>query len=132
LKTEAKSRPDFLTSLLNLIASSDVSLPVRQAAALFFKNFVREHWKVRSDKPPPLLYLLCSCVFQDDAPDQQIITAENRNLIKSEVIALVAMVPPILQLPLGDTIAIIADTDFYQNWLNLVPVCLLPPSFDNI
>jgi hypothetical protein len=32
------------------------------------------------------------------------------------------MVPPILQLPLGDTIGIIADTDFYQDWLNLVPV----------
>lgn len=32
------------------------------------------------------------------------------------------MVPPILQLPLGDTIGIIADTDFYKDWLNLVPV----------
>lgn len=32
------------------------------------------------------------------------------------------MVPPILQLPLGDTIGIIADSDFYQGWLNLVPV----------
>jgi len=70
--------------------------------------------------------------FQDDAPDQQIITAENRNFIKSEVVALVAMVPPILQLPLGDTVAIIADTDFYQNWLNLVPVFLLSPSFYHI
>jgi hypothetical protein len=37
------------------------------------------------------------------------------------------MVPPILQLPLGDTIGIIADTDFYQQWLNLVPVF---PNFD--
>lgn len=51
LKTEAKTRPDFLTSLLNLIASADVSLPIRQAAALFFKNFVREHWKVRNTIP---------------------------------------------------------------------------------
>jgi hypothetical protein len=50
LKTEAQSRADFLTGLLNLIASSDVALPIRQAAALFFKNFVREHWKV----PTPL------------------------------------------------------------------------------
>jgi len=32
------------------------------------------------------------------------------------------MVPPIIQLPLGDTIGVIADTDFYQEWLNLVPV----------
>jgi hypothetical protein len=60
--------------------------------------------------------------MKDDASDQLIISADNRNLIKSEVVALVAMVPPILQLPLGDTIGMIADTDFYQNWLNLVPV----------
>jgi hypothetical protein len=32
------------------------------------------------------------------------------------------MVPPLIQLPLGDTIGIIADSDFYQGWLNLVPV----------
>jgi hypothetical protein len=50
LKNEAQSRADFLTGLLNLIASNDVALPIRQAAALFFKNFVREHWKV----PTPL------------------------------------------------------------------------------
>jgi len=37
-------------------------------------------------------------------------------------VGLVAMVPPLLQLPLGDTIGIIADTDFYKYWDNLVPV----------
>ena len=58
---------------------------------------------------------------------QQIITLDHRNVVKEQVVALVAMVPPILQLPLGDTIGIIADTDFYQQWLNLVPVS---PSFD--
>jgi hypothetical protein len=36
------------------------------------------------------------------------------------------MVPPIIQVPLGDTIGIIADSDFYQQWDNLVPVCPLP------
>jgi hypothetical protein len=58
LKTEAKTRADFLTSLLNLIASNDVALPIRQAAALFFKNFVREHWKVPTPLPPHLSGML--------------------------------------------------------------------------
>jgi hypothetical protein len=40
------------------------------------------------------------------------------------------MVPPILQLPLGDTIGIIADTDFYKDWLNLVPVYHIVGCFD--
>jgi len=63
-----------------------------------------------------------------DDEQQQIITPDNRNVIKQQVVALVAMVPPLLQLPLGDTVGIIADTDFYQQWLNLVPVF---PDFDN-
>jgi hypothetical protein len=40
------------------------------------------------------------------------------------------MVPPILQLPLGDTISVIADTDFYEQWLNLVPVLLFWTTID--
>ena len=50
------------------------------------------------------------------------ITPGNRNVIKTQVVALVAMVPPIIQLPLGDTIGIIADSDFHKEWMNLVPV----------
>lgn len=47
LKNEARTQPDFLTNLLTLIAAPQVALPIRQAAALFFKNFVRQNWKVR-------------------------------------------------------------------------------------
>jgi hypothetical protein len=46
LKNEASTRPDFLGNLLNLIATPQIALPIRQAAALFFKNFVRQNWKV--------------------------------------------------------------------------------------
>jgi len=49
LKNEASSQTDFLVSLLNLIATAGVALPIRQAGALFFKNFVRQNWKV--EKP---------------------------------------------------------------------------------
>ena len=50
LKHEARRDPDFLTKLLTLIAASQVALPIRQAAALFFKNFVRQNWKVHTSK----------------------------------------------------------------------------------
>jgi hypothetical protein len=46
LKSDARTNPNFLASLLTLIAEAQIALPVRQAAALFFKNFVRENWKV--------------------------------------------------------------------------------------
>jgi len=48
LKNEASTQPNFLGTLLNLIAAPQVALPIRQAAALFFKNFVRQNWKVFS------------------------------------------------------------------------------------
>jgi Importin-beta N-terminal domain len=50
LKNEARRNPDFLTNLLTLIAAPQVALPVRQAAALFFKNFVRQNWRVCTQK----------------------------------------------------------------------------------
>jgi hypothetical protein len=46
LKKEAATRPDFLENLLTLIATPQEPIPIRQAAALFFKNFVRQNWKV--------------------------------------------------------------------------------------
>jgi Importin-beta N-terminal domain len=46
LKKEAETRPDFLENLLTLIATPQEPIPIRQAAALFFKNFVRQNWKV--------------------------------------------------------------------------------------
>jgi hypothetical protein len=46
LKNEASTQPNFLGNLLTLIATPQVALPIRQAAALFFKNFVRQNWKV--------------------------------------------------------------------------------------
>jgi hypothetical protein len=46
LKQEASTQPNFLGNLLTLIATPQVALPIRQAAALFFKNFVRQNWKV--------------------------------------------------------------------------------------
>jgi Importin-beta N-terminal domain len=50
LKNEARRDPDFLTDLLTLIAAPQVALPIRQAAALFFKNFVRQNWKVCTER----------------------------------------------------------------------------------
>ena len=47
LKNRAATGQDFLGNLLTLIATPQVSLPIRQAATLFFKNFVRQNWKVQ-------------------------------------------------------------------------------------
>ena len=46
LKALSLTQPEFLSHLLMTIAAPQAALPVRQAAALFFKNFVRQHWKV--------------------------------------------------------------------------------------
>lgn len=57
LKSDARTNPNFLASLLTLVAEAQIALPVRQAAALFFKNFVRENWKVVQPTFIELTYL---------------------------------------------------------------------------
>ena len=57
LKSDARTNPNFLPSLLTLVAEAQIALPVRQAAALFFKNFVRENWKVVQPTFIELTYL---------------------------------------------------------------------------
>lgn len=46
LNEAASTYPNFLTVLLNIVANQEMHAPVRHAAVLFVKNFVRQNWKV--------------------------------------------------------------------------------------
>lgn len=89
------------------MASSDPSDPpaVRQAAAVNFKNTIKKGWDVS----------------RDDGNDDIIISPDDRNTIKSHLVQLMCTVPPQIQAQLSESISLIADVDFHQNWQNLVP-----------
>ncbi|EPE07911.1 chromosome segregation protein [Ophiostoma piceae UAMH 11346] len=98
LRIEEK-KPQFCLSLLQ-IASSDLALKTRLAAALCFKNYIRLNY-----------------VDEEGAyklPQEEVVT------IKQELVGLMISSPPSIQTQLGEAISIIADSDFWERWDTLI------------
>ncbi|CCU77389.1 chromosome segregation protein Cse1 [Blumeria hordei DH14] len=99
LKAE-ETKPGFSLLLLNIIASETLPLGTRLSAALCFKNFIKYKWV-------------------DDAGDHRL-TEDEVKTIKRELIGLMVTVPGNLRAQLGEAISLIADSDFWTRWDNLV------------
>ncbi|RDL35142.1 putative importin-alpha export receptor [Venustampulla echinocandica] len=99
LKNE-ETKPGFSLLLLNIVASESLPLNTRLAGALCFKNFVKFNW-VDEDGSYKL-------------PENEVAT------IKKELIGLMISVPSSIQAQLGESISVIADSDFWQRWDTLV------------
>ncbi|QEL59803.1 hypothetical protein CJJ09_001889 [Candidozyma auris] len=95
-----ESQPHFAINLIHTVASTNLDPGVRLAGALFLKNLVKRKW-VNEDGE----YLL----FNDDV-----------QYIKSEILNTMIKLPNNLQIQLGETISIIAESDFPHNWPNLI------------
>jgi len=98
--SSVESNPGFISSLLQVICDTKNEMPIRQAGALFFKNFIKRNWSI------------------EDAGT--IIAETDRNVIKGGVVQAMTTLPSALQLQLGEAITIIANTDFPSSWPNLV------------
>lgn len=95
-----ESQPHFAINLLHTVASTNLEASVRLAAALFLKNLVKRKW-VNEDGE----YML----FNDDV-----------QYVKLEILNVMIKLPNNLQIQLGETISIIAESDFPHNWSNLI------------
>lgn len=121
LKTEEK-KPEFSLLLLNIVASGSLPLNTRLSGALCFKNFIKFNWVV-SSWAPILAAEYSEEFFQDEEGTYKL--AENEVMtIKKELIGLMISVPPSIQAQLGETISVIADSDFWTRWDTLVDVSL--------
>ncbi|KAI5951635.1 CSE1 [Candida jiufengensis] len=94
--------PGFSINLLHIIASTNLSLPIRLAGALYFKNLIRRKWLNEDGN-----YLL---------PIQDV------EKIKYEIIDVMIKLPNQLQIQIGESITLIAESDFPQNWPNLIEI----------
>eukprot|EP00462_Mataza_sp_D1_P023236 CAMPEP_0175130734 /NCGR_PEP_ID=MMETSP0087-20121206/6161_1 /TAXON_ID=136419 /ORGANISM="Unknown Unknown, Strain D1" /LENGTH=952 /DNA_ID=CAMNT_0016412965 /DNA_START=72 /DNA_END=2930 /DNA_ORIENTATION=+ len=93
-------QPGFLVLLLNVL-SSKFSLPICQAGAIYFKNFVMQHWVPDTDK--------------------DIINESDRCLVKSHIVELMLNSPKQVQLQLSQALAIVSKADFPSKWNSLLP-----------
>ena len=84
-------------------------LPIRQSAAVHFKNMVKKGWSPSDDD-------------DDSDPNKTRVTIPeaDRTLIKDNLVSLMCTVPPQLQSQCSESIALIAATDFPNKWDNLL------------
>lgn len=92
--------PGYSLALLNLVHDPAQEAKTRLAAALAFKNFIRNNW-INEEGTHKL-------------PQNEVDT------IKKELVGLMISAPPSIQAQLGDAISIIADSDFWERWDTLV------------
>ncbi|CAI4210317.1 unnamed protein product [Parascedosporium putredinis] len=98
LKAE-QAKPQYSLNLLNIVASDPLPAKTRLSAALAFKNFIRNNYVDEEGN-----YKL---------PQDEVVT------IKQQLIGLMISSPPAIQSQLGEAVAIIADSDFWQRWETL-------------
>ncbi|ODV58371.1 importin-alpha export receptor, partial [Ascoidea rubescens DSM 1968] len=102
LKSLETSIPSFAIILLEIVENAALGLNTRLAASLFFKNFIKRKWIDENGN------------YKLDVNQVQ--------LIKSKIVGLMINLTSFknLQLQIADSISIIADSDFPQNWTNLI------------
>jgi len=102
----AQATPGHPLEVLRLIASSDAAdAAVRQAAAVNFKNIIKKGWDVH----------------REEGNEGIVISPQDRDTIKSHLVQLMCTTPPQIQVQLSESISLIAQVDYHQNWQNLLP-----------
>jgi len=106
LLAESSKNAAHALEVLRLVATnSDASDgPVRQAAAIHFKNIIKKGWDTESDH----------------GNDGIVISENDRTLIKSHLVQLMCTVPPQIQAQCSEAISIIAAVDFPSRWDHLL------------
>ncbi|GMH57143.1 hypothetical protein TrRE_jg1642, partial [Triparma retinervis] len=103
----SQTTPGYLILVLQLIESADpATLPVKQIAAVHFKNVVRKHWTPNEDEDGGAL------VPQGD-----------RKPIKDNLVQLMCNCPggSSVKSQLSEAISLISKADFPKDWTNLLP-----------
>ncbi|CAD7697690.1 unnamed protein product [Ostreobium quekettii] len=92
----------FGVAVLKVVLAEQVSLEVRVAAAVCFKNHVKYHWEQKET---------------DDCPMQEPEKAECR----SHIVNLMLSAPPLVRSQLSEALSIISGVDFPNRWPTLLP-----------
>jgi len=101
----AQKAPGHPLQVLHIVASNDVAdKAVRQSASVHFKNFVKKNWDESAENV-------------DLVP----ISQKDRDLIKNNLVELMATVPYQIQQQCSESISLIAAVDFPNKWQNLLP-----------
>ena len=125
---EAQKFPDHPLTALSIVAGSfPVNPAVRQAAAIHFKNIIKNGWDEHSEvrKLEEVLCVISTHVSRfivlQDGTQGIVISTEARNTIKSHLVELMCTVPPDIRAQVSESISLIAKVDWPTRWDNLLP-----------
>ncbi|KAJ3354073.1 Exportin-2 [Entophlyctis luteolus] len=95
--------PGFSIVLLQVVSAPDLDPSIRITAAVYFKNFVKKHWKQVEGEPDK-------------------IASTDRMAIKANIVDLMISAHHQIQLQLSEAVTMIADNDFPDQWSELIPL----------
>lgn len=90
---------------MQIVMEANVELPVRQAAAVFFKNEVVNYWYEKEGKNGQIEYS---------------IHEQDKELIRNSIIEAIALSPPLIRNSLGMSLSSIIKNDFPGKWPAIV------------
>ncbi|KAI8359819.1 armadillo-type protein [Blakeslea trispora] len=96
-----ESNNGFLPLVLQVLASEELELGARQAAAIYFKNRLNKAWDGERESVVP-------------------INNEDRNMVKQTILQALVTAPNQVQVQLTSTLNTILTNDFPDNWPNFV------------
>lgn len=108
----SESQKGFPLTLLHILASDDIEMSARLAAALYFKNLIRRRWL-------------------DENGEYQL-HVEDVRMIKQEIVSLMIKLPDNLQSQIGEAISLIAESEFPEIWPELLDELISKLSPDNM
>ncbi|KAI7906287.1 armadillo-type protein [Cokeromyces recurvatus] len=91
----------FLPIVLQILASEELELGARQAAAIYFKNRLNKAWDGERESAVP-------------------INNEDRNMVKQTILQALVTAPNQVQVQLTSTLNTILTNDFPDNWPNFI------------
>lgn len=106
-----ETQPGFSINLLHVIASTNLTPSIRLAGAVFFKNLIKRKWI--------------------DEDGNYLLPVDDINQIKTEILDVMMKLPNQLQVQVGESISLIAESDFPHNWTNLIDELVSKLSLDD-
>lgn len=119
---QKEREPGFSVTLLQIVATASYEDVTRLAGSLYFKNFIRKWWTVSPDKNAESKRISAKHFYVQDEQGNHKLSQDEVRTIKQEIIGLMTTAKPNIQFQLGEAIAVIADSDFWERWDALVDV----------
>jgi len=99
---ELKKVPGYAKTLVQILATDSIELPIRQAGAIFLKNMVYKSWKHFADKEPEM-------------------NPQDKEFVRENCMELLVHSHQLIQNQIERIIEIIAADEFPTTWTTLLP-----------